>query len=610
MKILHYLLILIALACASADAQIVQFSGAPSGGGGGTQYLVDQYGAPGLLLSTTKESSTYAGNCMLIRRASDSSTQALGWINTKQCDTTTFTSFCASTTCFLDTWYDQSGNGLNCTQATTARQFRVIKDTDNLISVQWTGTGQGCEVADNAAIRFSSPDLYFIRQNGCFNAGDYQVAIAYTPTGTAENVARWGMVYDYGTQGLYYPRNASSNYLTYGQALWCGDGASFYMMNFRPATLDLRSSGGYQVIAASASTSVTYTGTIKLMVGNNQAYNGGGPAGKMRGVVLYDSTVSGANRNSINNYLSGVNSQNLTALAWTYTSSDGYTFATDPTIGYSVNDGPDAFGNTWQHEDGGYLWSLYKATNLASPSTTTMVRIETRPGDTDTVVNGSERAENLLDDVHNPVWSRGGFISVFYQIYMEPGSCVDVGAGWDYNSQRHTGVGAEPNNYAFINAQVNGFPSIGCDQLQYVTQGGAGTTARGSIFSYTRGQWYAVVEHAFWSGGAGGSDTLEVWIGPNNNGSALTKIVNVSGCSCFHTDATTAHSKRGIYNFNLNTSHAYRIANWQWTQTNSAYSSFIGANSQPAIPAHNFLLRRDLGGPANDNRPAFLDEAA
>src|SRR5262245_35030600 len=220
MAFLSYILALIP---GIAFAQIVQFSGAPAPSA--FQYLADQYGTPPLLLSTTKERSAYGGNCMTIRRASDSATQALGWINTKQCDATTFTTFCASTTCFLTTWNDQSGNGLDCVQATTGRQPQVIKDTDNLISIKATGTGQGCEVPDNAAIRLTQPHLYMVRSRPFpTNGAGNQVLIAYTATGTVDGVARWAISYNYNVGFLKYTRNASTSGLDFGAMSIAGNG--------------------------------------------------------------------------------------------------------------------------------------------------------------------------------------------------------------------------------------------------------------------------------------------------------------------------------------------------------------------------------------------------
>lgn len=605
---------LFALIPAIAFAQIIGFSGAPVVSS--NQFLVQLYGTPGVLLSTTKENSSFAGNCMTVRRASDSTTSALGWAaNGKDCATTVFDSgqFCSGTTCFLNTWNDQSGNGLDCVQSTTARQPQVIKDTDNKVSIKTTSTSQGCEIADNAAIRFTTPEVYWISRNtttGCQSPGDEMVQLTYGPTGDGEN-ARWSFKGSYPQQRTLLARNGSvPNDTFYGQALWCGDIASYYIMNFRPATQDLRAAAGYQVIPATSSTSITYTGTIKLVVGNTLSYNIGSANQSWRTVVVYDTGVSNANRNAINNFLSSSASQNLTAIPWTFTSSDGYAFQTFSQIGccVGIDDGPDAFGNTWNYEDGGYLWSVYKATNLTSPSTTTLTRHEARPGDFDTVTNGEERAERILLNNTNPTWQRGGFMSNAFLLYFEPGTCLSVAPGWDYNSQMHTGAGAEPSNISWTFA-ISGLGGS-CDQFRMVTQNGSDTVVRGSAFNITRGVWYQVVIHAFWSSNGIG-DVLKAYIGPRGS-PPLTQIANVTADHMFwEAPATDANLKQGTYNNNLNAPISYRLGNWQWSQTQDAYTAKI--SSPDAIPAHNFLLKRDLepaAAAANDNTPMWLDQAA
>lgn len=566
---------------ASASAQIVQFSGAATSTPS-AQYLVQQYGTPGLLLSVTKENSAYGGNCMTVRRASGG-TQVLGWINTKQCDTTTFDSFCAATTCFLDTWNDQSGNGLDCVQATTTRQPQVLKKADGVLTIKSNDSTDGCEVADNAAIRFAAPQLFTARLHPFLDIGNESTSFHYGPTGSSTS-ARWGLVWSYVDAGMFAPVNASSNFLGYGQGTWAGDGTNFFVNDYKPGTLDLRGSGGFQIIPASSSTTVTYSGTIKFVVGNNLSYNNGFAGEEFRMVVLYNSTVSNANRDAIVSYIESANSLNITPLPWIFTAGNGFTFSTFTPIGYNGDNFTDAFGNVWTPEDGGYLYSNRTATNLSSPSTTTLYRVEVRPGDLDVVVNAEERSERNLLSNNNATWQRGGSLSEFFQIYFEPGSCVDVGTGWNFNSQHHTGGGGEPDNLTFTAAKSSGFPSIGCDQLQWITQDGSSTNLRGSAFSYSRGTWYAVVIHAFWSA-TGTGDTLEIWMGPN--GGTLTKIVNLSTPQhlFWGSPATDANVKTGAYSHNLNTNFAYQIGNWQYdTVTPNAYTSYI--TTQPALPAH------------------------
>ena len=63
--------------------------------------------------------SAYSGNLILIRRASDGTTQAVGNDGNGNVNQSTITTFCSGTTCGVDTFYDQSGTSFNLVSSTT-----------------------------------------------------------------------------------------------------------------------------------------------------------------------------------------------------------------------------------------------------------------------------------------------------------------------------------------------------------------------------------------------------------------------------------------------------------------------------------------------------------
>lgn len=67
----------------------------------------------------------YTGNCIRVRRSSDNAEQDIGFVN-KYLDTSSLKSFITTNTGYIVTWYDQSGNGRNATQATAGNQPRVL----------------------------------------------------------------------------------------------------------------------------------------------------------------------------------------------------------------------------------------------------------------------------------------------------------------------------------------------------------------------------------------------------------------------------------------------------------------------------------------------------
>lgn len=72
--------------------------------------------------SVRKLSSTYAGYALRIRRSSDNAAQDIGFTAGGHLDTISLKTFVGSGNGFITTWYDQSGNNINLTQATTSQQ--------------------------------------------------------------------------------------------------------------------------------------------------------------------------------------------------------------------------------------------------------------------------------------------------------------------------------------------------------------------------------------------------------------------------------------------------------------------------------------------------------
>jgi hypothetical protein len=80
--------------------------------------------------SFRKLRTAYAGPAMKLRRTTGG-TQDIGLTAGGDFDTAAASAFCAATTCFVDTWYDQSGNTGNVVQATTTAQPTYVADCGN-----------------------------------------------------------------------------------------------------------------------------------------------------------------------------------------------------------------------------------------------------------------------------------------------------------------------------------------------------------------------------------------------------------------------------------------------------------------------------------------------
>ena len=69
--------------------------------------------------------SAYTGNCIKIRRSTDDATLDVGFAG-YYLDFQAIQAFIGNNSAFIDTWYDQSGNGRNLTQATFGSQPQLI----------------------------------------------------------------------------------------------------------------------------------------------------------------------------------------------------------------------------------------------------------------------------------------------------------------------------------------------------------------------------------------------------------------------------------------------------------------------------------------------------
>lgn len=119
------LIIIILLFSVSANGQIINGSPAYRWTNVPYSYLLDSYTSADAAWSLLKLKSDYSGNCIKVRRSSDNTTQDIGFVN-NEVDTASIISFVSSNSGYIDTWYDQSGNGRDLTQSTNGNQPRIV----------------------------------------------------------------------------------------------------------------------------------------------------------------------------------------------------------------------------------------------------------------------------------------------------------------------------------------------------------------------------------------------------------------------------------------------------------------------------------------------------
>lgn len=279
-------------------------------------------------------------------------------------------------------------------------------------------------------------------------------------------------------------------------------------------------------------------------------------------------------------------------------------FATTGVYGNAQsNYGPDANGSTFIAETGGYTWPSSAFANNINNGAGALWRFIVQQGDSDININENERSEVDLTNTTGQ-FASGQSMSLFYQFEFE--QLPTQTGNWCFSGQLHYAPGVIPPDLVTFSC-LNG-------QIQFILQccDGASSPALqncGAAQTLTVGTTYAVEIELVWSAG-GTTDKAQVNFG--TNGTTLSQLCNVGPSTIFNASGTrTANMKAGLYRgfpwANPGTA-ILRVMNIQTSHAANAFSSFIA--SQPALPTHPFLLKRDLDPASNDNTPMWLNEVA
>ena len=128
--------------------------------------LLDKAQNAAVAFSLRKLRTDYAGNCIKVRRDSDNTTQDVGFTSEGIIDLSALTTFVGASNGYIDTWYDQSGNGINATQAATASQPMIVN------------AGSVVELNSNPSISFDGVNDWLLI-SGLSNTGDKVTVFEY-----------------------------------------------------------------------------------------------------------------------------------------------------------------------------------------------------------------------------------------------------------------------------------------------------------------------------------------------------------------------------------------------------------------------------------------------
>jgi hypothetical protein len=152
--------------------------------------------------SLRKLRTAYSGAAINVRRSSDGATQNIGFTASNDLDTASLKAFVGTGNGFVTTWYDQSGNGRNATQATAGEQPQIV---DNGALITMNG---------RPALRFDGNDIL---NTPSFILGNTVVTVArrstrFQPVVEGANVGSL----DRGLWGLGFNSIDYTTHLNYG----------------------------------------------------------------------------------------------------------------------------------------------------------------------------------------------------------------------------------------------------------------------------------------------------------------------------------------------------------------------------------------------------------
>ncbi len=176
-------------------------------------YLLDQsYGSGAAAAYSTRQLRFAQTDCMVIRRASDSTTTTIGFDGSGNIDEAAIETFCTGTTCTVQTWKDQSGNSFDFSESNANIQ-PVIYDSGEIFKTN-----------GKPSINFTTSDIRLTNTNSIVDSPSNMWVswVARRDSANEQDVNR-GLfdtfgdrtVFDTSTEGWLYDGNYSGNPFNY-----------------------------------------------------------------------------------------------------------------------------------------------------------------------------------------------------------------------------------------------------------------------------------------------------------------------------------------------------------------------------------------------------------
>ena len=197
--------------------------------------LLDSFPGAGVAFSFRKLDKDYAGNAIKVVRASDKDSVNVGFVG-GYLDTISMKSFCgtgATDSCFVSTWYDQSGNTRNAVNYTYATMPKIMingavlykgtnvvmqRDSDFVAmpaNLQLTNQTIFSAMALNIAVDAATPSFAFFQADS--TAGTNFLFFGATTASLSSERHSWITV---GTSALVYGSGQTTTNLSAARYLW------------------------------------------------------------------------------------------------------------------------------------------------------------------------------------------------------------------------------------------------------------------------------------------------------------------------------------------------------------------------------------------------------
>jgi len=257
--------------------------------------ILDSLPASAAAYSVRRLRSAYTGSLIRVRRSSDNAEQDIGPTLGGNLNTTVLTTFCGANSCFVRTWYDQSGNARDATQTTNANQPRIV-NTGTVETIGGRNSIQflGAQTLSNSALT----------QNVMGNTPTFSAVVAPNSIGSFTGIVIW--------------RGGATNGLDMGGAgrwvyVWNDDAATFNWSGGPTITTGAlqtinvtigATAANYNKNGVSATNTTTHavtSGTAAALIGNDSCCAGRFLNGYLPELILFTNLSSGQNTTLENN---------------------------------------------------------------------------------------------------------------------------------------------------------------------------------------------------------------------------------------------------------------------------------------------------------------------